>query len=393
MLDLLIKEAKLNGRLTDIGITDGHISCVLENIEEAALSVINAEGRIVVPGFVDCHMHLDKVLLNEESVYVDGTGVEKGALTFERKKMFTVENITERAELIIKRAISSGTLAIRTNVDVDASVGLKGIEALIQLREKYRGIITLQVVAFAQEGVFFDHETQVLLEQAIQMGADMIGGHSTAKGEGEKHIDFILNLAQKYNIEADFHLDESGNRNHYLLPYLAKRMNELGLVGRVNAIHCCTLSSLNQDELEEALLLIETSQLKITVAPTAISTRNLAPVKRLIEKNITVGLGSDNIRDFFNPLGSGDIKQAALLLSYVQRFFSEDEVNQVWSMVTDSGARLLGLPNFKIEKNNVANLTILDAYSPKEVIAYTSPAVVIIRSGKLIQDTLRHFII
>lgn len=393
MLDLLIKEAKLNGRLTDIGITDGHISCVLENIEEAALSVINAEGRIVVPGFVDCHMHLDKVLLNEESVYVDGTGVEKGALTFERKKMFTVENITERAELIIKRAISSGTLAIRTNVDVDASVGLKGIEALIQLREKYRGIITLQVVAFAQEGVFFDHETQVLLEQAIQMGADMIGGHSTAKGEGEKHIDFILNLAQKYNIEADFHLDESGNRNHYLLPYLAKRMNELGLVGRVNAIHCCTLSSLNQDELEEALLLIETSQLKITVAPTAISTRNLAPVKRLIEKNITVGLGSDNIRDFFNPLGSGDIKQAALLLSYVQRFFSEDEVNQVWSMVTDSGASLLGLPNFKIEKNNVANLTILDAYSPKEVIAYTSPAVVIIRSGKLIQDTLRHFII
>lgn len=393
MLDLLIKEAKLNGRLTDIGITDGHISCVLENIEEAALSVINAKGRIVVPGFIDCHMHLDKVLLNEESVYVDGTGVEKGALTFERKKMFTVENITERAELIIKRAISAGTLAIRTNVDVDASVGLKGIEALIQLREKYRGIITLQVVAFAQEGVFFDHETQVLLEQAIQMGADMIGGHSTAKGEGEKHIDFILNLAQKYNIEADFHLDESGNRNHYLLPYLAKRMNELGLVGRVNAIHCCTLSSLNQDELEEALSLIETSQLKITVAPTAISTRNLAPVKRLIEKNITVGLGSDNIRDFFNPLGSGDIKQAALLLSYVQRFFSEDEVNQVWSMVTDSGASLLGLPNFKIEKNNVANLTILDAYSPKEVIAYTSPAVVIIRSGKLIQDTLRHFII
>jgi cytosine/adenosine deaminase-related metal-dependent hydrolase len=393
MLDLLIKEAKLNGRLTDIGITDGHISCVLENIEEAALSVINAKGRIVVPGFIDCHMHLDKVLLNEESVYVDGTGVEKGALTFERKKMFTVENITERAELIIKRAISAGTLAIRTNVDVDASVGLKGIEALIQLREKYRGIITLQVVAFAQEGVFFDHETQVLLGQAIQMGADMIGGHSTAKGEGEKHIDFILNLAQKYNIEADFHLDESGNRNHYLLPYLAKRMNELGLVGRVNAIHCCTLSSLNQDELEEALSLIETSQLKITVAPTAISTRNLAPVKRLIEKNITVGLGSDNIRDFFNPLGSGDIKQAALLLSYVQRFFSEDEVNQVWSMVTDSGASLLGLPNFKIEKNNVANLTILDAYSPKEVIAYTSPAVVIIRSGKLIQDTLRHFII
>jgi cytosine/adenosine deaminase-related metal-dependent hydrolase len=393
MLDLLIKEAKLNGRLTDIGITDGHISCVLENIEEAALSVINAKGRIVVPGFIDCHMHLDKVLLNEESVYVDGTGVEKGALTFERKKMFTVENITERAELIIKRAISAGTLAIRTNVDVDASVGLKGIEALIQLREKYRGIITLQVVAFAQEGVFFDHETQVLLGQAIQMGADMIGGHSTAKGEGEKHIDFILNLAQKYNIEADFHIDESGNRNHYLLPYLAKRMNELGLVGRVNAIHCCTLSSLNQDELEEALSLIETSQLKITVAPTAISTRNLAPVKRLIEKNITVGLGSDNIRDFFNPLGSGDIKQAALLLSYVQRFFSEDEVNQVWSMVTDSGASLLGLPNFKIEKNNVANLTILDAYSPKEVIAYTSPAVVIIRSGKLIQDTLRHFII
>ncbi len=388
MLDLLIKQANIDGHLKDIGVLNDKITSIQERIEDAASRVINANGRILIPGFIDCHMHLDKALLNEESPYVEGTGPEKGALTLAMKKNFTLDDITERAEYMIKRAINAGTLALRTNVDVDASVGLKGIQALIQLREKYKKIITIQVVAFAQEGVYFDDQTQELLEQAVLMGADLVGGHTIANGEGKKHIDFILNLAKKYNLEADFHLDESGNRNHYLLPYLVEKMKELDLIGRVNGIHCCTLSALDPNELEEALTLIQESQLKVTIAPTAIATRNLAPVKRLLEKGVVMGIGSDNIRDFFNPLGSGDVKQVALLLSYVQRFYKASEVKQIWSMITDSGASLLGLKDYSLKENSVANLTLLNAYSINEVIAYSNQPILVVRSGDVLIDLL-----
>jgi cytosine/creatinine deaminase len=386
MLELLIKQASLNGQIKDIGVIGNRIHLIKDFIDIPAETTFFAKGKIIIPGFVDCHMHLDKSMLNQKSNYVDGTGSEKGELTLKRKEEFTTLDIIERAEYLIKRAIKSGTLALRTNVDVDASVGLKGIEALINLREKYRDIITIQVVAFAQEGVFFDNQTQELLIKAIESGVDLIGGHTITKGEGKRHIDFILEMSKKYNIDADFHLDESGNKEHYLLPYLVERMIELKLQNRVNGIHCCTLSVLNEENLSQALDFIEAGKLKITIAPTAIATRNLAPVKRLLERGFLIGLGSDNIRDFFNPLGSGDIKQVALLLSYVQRFYQEYEIDQIWSMITKTGAELLGLKEYGIVEGNIANLTILDAYSAKEVIAYTSQPILLVRSGKVILD-------
>lgn len=383
MFDLLVRNALINNKVVDVAINGNQIVRVASNINDTAIKVINAEFNVVIPGFVDCHTHLDKSLLNELSAYIDGTGPEKGKLTLERKVNFTVEDITDRAEKMIVRAINAGTLYLRTNVDVDASVGLKGIEALLNLKEKYKDKINLQVVAFAQEGVFADGQTEKLLDQALKMGADLIGGHTIAKGEGKKHIDFILDLAKKYNVEADFHLDESGNREHYLMPYLADKMVEMGLEGKVNGIHMCTLASLTSEELLSALESIKKAKLKLTIAPTAISTRQIAPAKKVLATGALVGLGSDNLRDFFNPLGSANIMNMALLLGYLQRFYQEQEVNQLFSMITDMGAKLLNV-NYEIKEGSEANLTVLDGKSPKEVLAYQLPPKNLIRNGKLI---------
>jgi len=383
MFDVLIQNANVNGTIVDIGIKDGLITDIDAKLNEDASFVFDAQKKITIPGFVDCHTHLDKCLLNESQAYQEGTGAHKGALTYEMKKNFTVEDITQRAEKMILRAIKSGTLHWRTNVDVDGSVGLKGMEALLKLKKKYENQLHIQIAAFAQEGVFWDGQTESLLEQALVMGADLVGGHTIAKGEGEKHIDFILNLAKKYNIEADFHLDESGNREHYLLPYLSKKMIEMNLQGRVNGIHLCTLSALNPEELDEAMKLIEEVQLKVTIAPTAISTRNIAPAKRILKTGVPVGLASDNMRDFFNPLGSGEVKQVALLLSYLQRFFLQEEVEQVFNMITEGGAKVLSV-DYGLKVGNPADVTVLDANSIQEVIAYQSQPLMLVRKGILV---------
>ncbi len=385
MLDVLIRMANVNGAIVDIAVNDGVIVDIDNKIYGDAKVVFDAKKRITIPGFVDCHTHLDKCLLNEQQPYQEGTGPQKGALTYEMKKNFTVEDITIRAEKMINRAIKAGTLHWRTNVDVDGSVGLKGIEALLKLKKKYEKLIHIQVAAFAQEGVFWDGQTEVLLEQALKMGADLVGGHTIAKGEGEKHIDFILDLAKKYGVEADFHLDESGNREHYLLPYLTKKIVENNLQGKVNGIHLCTLSALNPEELEDAMKYIQEAQLSVTVAPTAISTRNIAPVKRVLKTGVPVGLASDNMRDFFNPLGSGDVKQVALLLSYLQRFFLQEEVEQVFRMITDGGAQVLSVKDYGIRIGSAADITVLDALSVNEVIAYQSQPVLSVRAGTVVE--------
>lgn len=381
-MDLIIRNAKVNDEILDIGIQGDKIVALEKGISSLAGQEIDAMGKLAIPGFVDCHLHLDKSLLNERAPYQDLSGPEKGGLTREEKAKFTVDDITKRAERILVQGIKAGNLAIRTNVDVDSIVGLKGIEALLALKEKYKNILDVQVVAFSQEGFLNYPETHELLEKAMEMGADLVGGHTIVDNkDAKKHIDRILEIANKYDVEADFHLDESGNREHYLLPYLAKKMVEEKLKGRVIGIHCCTLSALTDEERKEAYALIKESGLKVVVAPTAISTRRLAPVKELLEIGTLIGLGSDNVRDFFNPLGSGDVKQVALLLSYIHRFFTEDETQSIWKMITEDGAKLLGYTDYGIEVGALANITLLDAQSAKEVIAQQASTYAIIRKG------------
>lgn len=386
MAEILVKNARLDGAVADVLLSGRTVSRIAPSIPAPPdAAVIDARGGVVIPGFVDCHSHIDKSHLMDggRARYVHGTGTVKGGLTRIEKASFTVEDIYNRAETVVRTAIASGTLFLRTNCDVDGYVGLKGIEALTALREKYKDDITIQIAAFAQEGVFQDDKTQGLLNDAMRMGADLVGGHTITFGEGERHIDFILDLAAKYGVEADFHLDESGNRENYLLPYLARRMKETGLCGRVNAIHMCTLSALNDAELSQALEIISGCALKATIAPTAISTRRIAPVKELLKLGIPVGLGSDNIRDFFNPMGSGDIKQIAYLLTYLQAFFTDEEVGDIWSMITERGAKVISA-DYGVREGGRADLTIFPTADVREIIAYQLQPSHIIRSGRLI---------
>lgn len=392
MYDLILRNVRVEGNLVDVGIKNEQIAEVSSKIISPGAKEIEGKSHLAIPGFVDCHLHLDKSMIIEKANYKDVSGKEKGSITRAMKAFFTKGDIRTRAEKIIRTGLLAGNLIIRTSVDVDPIVGLKGIEALLDLKDKYSDFLEIQIAAFAQEGIEQYPESEKLLIDALEMGSDLIGGHTIVDSDGEKHIDKILRIAEEYGVKAEFHLDESGRREHYLLPYLANKTIERGLRGQVTGIHCCTLSALSPKERREALDLIRDSLMKIIIAPTAIATRELAPVKELLAAGITVGIGSDNTGDFFNPIGRGDIRQAVLLLAYVQRFFASCEIQQLWGTITSSAAELLGWGQYGIRTGNRADITVLNAFNYAEALSKQTPPYIFIRRGKDCTEKILSFL-
>ena len=383
-MSILIKNAQLSGKSTqDILIQEDCIHAVDSHISAQAHTVIEAAGNLVIPGFVDAHMHLDKCLLTERAPYLDLSGPEKGARTRQEKERLSVDAITYNARRVIEKCIEFGSLALRTNVDVDPIIELKGIEALCALREEYRENILLQVVAFAQEGFEKYPETEGLLRSALEMGSDAVGGHTIVDQNGREHIDRIFRLAKEFDVNCEFHVDESGQAQHFLLPYLAGKTKEFGWEERVNAIHACSLSAVEAEQAQPTIQRVREAGIRVIVAPTAISTRKLTLVKELLAAKVPVCLGSDNIGDFFNPLGSGNMLHVAYLLTYIQRFFTDEDLRQVFHMISNAGAQVLSLESeFSIQQNAVAHVTVLDGKSPKDVLVQMKPPLSVIRTGK-----------
>jgi len=391
---MFIKNASVQGTLQDIEIDGGRIKAISPSgrRKTTADSDVDANGNMVIVGFADSHMHLDKSMLALRAEYEDVVASEKGRLTREQKAKLTEEDIYQNARMVIQRAIANGTIAIRTNVDVDPLVELRGVRALLRLREEFKEILNLQVIPIAQEGVYNYPKTPALLRQALDLGSDGVGGHTIIDNDGQGHIDTILEIAKEYDVTCDLHVDESGKREHFLLPYLAQKTIEFGLQGRVNGVHACTLAALDEKTVKETLAISKEAGLRFMVAPTAISTRNLTITKELVAAGFPVTLGSDNVGDFFNPLGGAHALHVAVLLAYVHRYFTKSERRTVLEMVS-SGANGLfhrELGDEGITVGAPADITIIDGANPREVLSRVGAPWLVVRNGRIISRREEH---
>jgi cytosine deaminase len=297
------------------------------------------------------HAHLDKGMLIPTAVYKDESAPVRAGWTREAKAAFTKADIIERAEKALKTMIHYGTAYVRTHVDVDPLVGTRGIEAILELKKKYESQIVIDITAFSQEGFDRFPESADLLKEALSMGVMGIGGHTLADSNGMDHIRRIFTLAEKYNAGwVEFHTDESGKPEHFLLPFLAEETARRGWGGKTYAIHCNSLAAVEEREAANAIELTAKAGLHVTVCPTAIATRAVTLVKRLRNSGIRIGLGSDNIGDYFNPLGSGNMLQYAQLLAYLQRFYEPAEMDYLIGIIQrvpeikESEAAIMSLP-------------------------------------------------
>ena len=223
-MNLVIRGARLPSGVgpVDVGIADGRITRIAPHITAQGAHEISAAGRLVIPGLVESHFHLDKALLGVGAP--GGASTVEGAIraTAEAKRAFTLEDIQRRARRALEMAIRRGTTVMRTHVEVDPGVGLLGMEAIVPLKREYAWAIDLQICVFPQEGIFQAPGTEQLMRRALQMGGQAVGGVPYNDTDAKGHIALVFDLAREFDRDADFHLDFADDPDHLHITAVAE---------------------------------------------------------------------------------------------------------------------------------------------------------------------------
>jgi cytosine deaminase len=343
--------------------------------------VIEAAGRLVVPGLVDVHQHLDKALTRASIANPDGTLAGAVAAFRDHAARLTGEEIAVRAERTIARCLERGTIAIRTHANVDPELECRSVSALVDLRERLRDRITLQVVAFVTAGATrAGSNAAALLEQAVALGADVVGGAPHIADDPPTFLDLLFAAAERHALPVDLHLDEHLDAGRQLFDAVIERTQRHGLAGRVAIGHCCALSAMAPDEASRIIDRLREAGIAVITLPAAnlylqgrnaarLPPRGLTRVRELVEAGVVVATASDNIEDSFIPVGSGDLLETARWTLLAGHLGSND-LATAFAMVTAAPAAIMGLEaDYGIRPGARADLIITTAEDAEDLVA------------------------
>ncbi|MBI3454290.1 MAG: amidohydrolase family protein [Candidatus Rokubacteria bacterium] len=386
--------------LVDLGVRDGRIVALGDLATPPAPRVLPVAGRVVVPGFVDAHVHLDKALLLDRAPSREGTLAEAIRVTAEAKRRFTVEDIRARARAVLDLAVGHGTTAMRSHVEVDPLVGLKGVEALLPLRAEYADRLDLQLCAFAQEGILQAPGTEDLLREALRAGVDLVGGCPYNDTDGPAHVDRVFALAREFGTDVDFHLDFSDEPEHLHVRDVAEKTIGEGWQGRVAVGHLTELAACDEAEQARLIGLIREAGIAVITLPATDLyltgrrdgrnvRRGLTPVKRLLAAGVPVAAATNNVRNAFTPVGNADPLLLAYLLAVAAHMGADAEMAAALDMVTVAPARILGHRDHGIEVGSRADLVVLEARSLAEAVGALPARRWVLKAGRLTVDRSR----
>lgn len=398
MYDLIIRNAYLRKKddVCDIGIFQGRIEEISKRINKKANKEIDAKGNFVSPPFVDTHTHMDKSFTSmgerfpkyNEFPYIIGIPVSREKNIKIGLDYYMEATHKEIERHVLKHAytqILNGTLYTRTHVDVDRVAKTKGIKATISARKKIRDLIDIQIVAFAQSGLLRDYESQNYIKKSLELGADLIGDLDPATVENniEESLNLIFKIAREYNVDIDIHIMDPNILGIYTLERLAKKTIKNNYQGRVTCSHAWCLGDASIEWLENVLPLFKQANLKFITCYT--STPYKFPVKKILDKNIPLACATDNVRDFWSIMGSGDLVQGLLIETQRLNMTSNKDMDILWDMVTVEGAKIMNIEkNYGIKVGKKADFVIFDSLSPQWTIITQARKLYVIKDGKII---------
>lgn len=400
--DLLLRRCRLLNDEVEIGIRDGLIAAISPQLSEPGQLELDIQGQLVSPPFVESHIHLDSALTSGEPRWnQSGTLFEGIEIWRERKQSLTLEDVKNRAKETLKLQASQGVLFVRTHADVSEST-LTALQGLLEVREEVKDWITLQVVAFPQDGIYGHPKNEELLEEALRLGADVVGGiphYELTREDGVRSVHRIFALAEQYNRLIDIHCDEIDDDQSRFLEVVAACAIRTGMASRVTASHTTAFGSYNNAYANKLMGFLQRAQINFIANPlinitlqgrtdTYPKRRGVTRVKELWQAGLNVSLGHDCIQDPWYSLGTGNMLNVAHMAVHVCQMTGMAEIDACFDMVTVHGAKTLNLANsYGIEVGKSANLIVLYADSRYEAIRRQSTVRYVISQGKLLAHT------
>jgi cytosine deaminase len=373
----------LDGSRRDIEIRDGRIAALRA---PSPGDGIHLAGSLLLPPLVDGHIHLDKTLLGLAWIPNQATGgaVSDRIAAERRVRAHRTVPESETGSTLVRQVVASGTLHMRSHVDIDNQLGLHNLHEVLKIRERFRDLVSIEIVAFPQSGIVGSPGTASLLDEALGQGADLVGGLDPVgiDNDLDGHLDAVFAIAERRGAGIDIHLHDGGEGGIAEIEAIARRTIAGGLQGKVAISHAFALGSVSTDLARRTADLLASAGVAImSHGPGAAS---MPPVKLLREHGVTVFAGSDNIRDAWSPFGNGDMLERAMLIGYRANFRHDEELAIAFDMVTDAAARVLGLADYGIKVGGPADFVVVDVGSLAEAVAARPRRKMVIKGGRVV---------
>lgn len=401
---MLIKNVHIENdpEVKDVRIENGIFKAIGKNLEASGDEVIDANGKLLLPPFIDSHVHLDATLTagdpewNETGTLFDGIRIWS-----ERKQTLTKKETKERAIQTLKKQASHGIQFVRSHVDT-TDPSFTALEALLEVKDEVKDFMELQLVAFPQEGILSFKNGKNLIKQAVEMGVDVIGAiphFEFNRDYGVDSLKYIVELAEKYDKLIDVHCDEIDDPNSRHLEVLATLAYESGLKNKVTASHTTAMGSYNDAYVYKLMRLLEMSNINMVCNPlinihlggrfdTYPKRRGLTRVKELLENNVNVSFGEDDIKDPWYPMGDGNMLDSIHMGIHATQLMGYSQIMNSYNLTTNNGAKTLNVTDhYGIEVEKPANCLIFNTDNFYNELNERKELLYSIHNGKVIVKT------
>ncbi|MBR0706882.1 amidohydrolase family protein [Bradyrhizobium liaoningense] len=392
-LDLIFRNALLRSSAApvDIGVKDGRIAAIAPKLACETVEV-DVGGHLALPGFVDTHIHLDKACLLGRCGHDHGSVSEAIRAVAGMKKDFTVEDVYARGARVLERAIVHGTTRMRTHVEIDPRIGLRGFEAVQALKRDYAWAIDLELCVFPQEGLTNDPGAEDLLIQALRNGGEVIGGCPYMDTDPNAHLARIFDLAEEFDMDVDLHLDFDLDPSWWHLDEVCRLTERRNYGGRVAIGHATKLSALPPERMKAATAQLAKAGVAVTVLPatdlylmgreaTHNAPRGLTLAHKLAGDGVLCSVATNNVLNPFTPFGDASLLRMANFYANVAHA-SVSDFDTCLDLVTDLPARLMNLGDYGIKVGNPADLIVLDTRDSRFAIAELPDVMMGFRGGR-----------
>ncbi len=395
-MDLIIRNARLADRpsheLTDIGIADGRIVAIEPGLSAEA-EVYDAEGRLACPGLIESHIHLDKSRVIDRCAPQERAELSPIKGVAPLKKSMTVEDVRARAEQTLEQCILHATTRMRTQVEVDPGIGMRGFDAITSLIDDYKWAIEIEICVFPQEGLTNYPGTAELLVESLKRGARVVGGAPRYDTDHSGQIERIFALAREFDVDIDMHLDVGNTPDVMDIHLVLDLTHKYKRGGRVVVGHMAKLSLLPPGQVATIARQLADAGIAVTVLPATdlflmgrdqdhSIRRGVADANLLLRHGVNCSLSSNNILNPATPYGDCSLIRMANLYANVVQLDRAAQLRECFRMLTDRTASLLNLRDYGFVAGNPADVVILNAQSPEQAISEIAQPVAAFKNGR-----------